>query len=136
RLAWWKIALGPWMVGVILAAFLYVGAAQNFMVPDAARIVFFHVPVSILLFVWYGAAAFYGWRFLRRGDLDNDVRAATAAAVGLVCTILATLSGSVFARVQWQTWWNWDPKEIGIIVVMFAYFAYFALRASIDDEER
>src|SRR5207247_2167946 len=53
RLAWWKIALGPWMVGVILAAFLYVGAAQNFMVPDAARIVFFHVPVSILLFVWY-----------------------------------------------------------------------------------
>ncbi len=135
-IAWWKLATGPWMTLVILGAFLYAGPAEQFQMPEAARIIFFHVPVALLLALWYLIAAVFGWRYLRSADLLDDRRAATAAEVGLLCTVLATLSGSVFARVQWGTWWNWDPKMIAIVVVLFLYFAYFALRAEVDDEER
>jgi len=124
------------MAAVIAAAFLYAGPAANFMHPDAARIIFFHVPLAILLIVWYLIAAVFGALSLRTGDLGHDARAACAAEVGLVCTILATISGSVFARAQWLTWWNWDPKQIAIVIVMFIYFAYFALRSQVPDEER
>jgi heme exporter protein C len=136
RLAWWKIALGPWMVGVILGAFIYVGPAQGFIHPEAARIIFFHVPLAILLIVWFLVAAVFGILMLRTGDLGYDARAVCAAEVGQVCTILATISGSVFARAQWLTWWNWDPKQIAIVIVMFIYFAYFALRSQVIDDER
>src|SRR5437868_4735955 len=100
------------MVAVILGAFLYAGPAQGFMHPEAARIIFFHVPLAILLIVWFIIAAVFGIMALRTGDLGYDARAACAAEVGQVCTILATISGSVFARAQWLTWWNWDPKQI------------------------
>jgi heme exporter protein C len=135
-LPWWKILLAPWMLAVIVGAFVFVGPAQRFQVPEAARIVFFHVPVAMLLMVWFLVAAVYGILFLRRGALALDRRAAAAAEIGLLCTLLATVSGSIFARVQWRTWWNWDPKQIAIILVMFVYFAYFALRAEVDDEDR
>jgi heme exporter protein C len=124
------------MLAVIAAAFLYAGPAQSFQMPDAARIVFFHVPVAILLLVWFFVAAWHSWHVIRRGELGRDERAAAAAEVGLLCTVLATISGSVFAKAQWGTWWNWDPKQVAIVVVMFVYFAYFALRAEIEDEER
>jgi heme exporter protein C len=135
-LAWWKLLLGPWMLAVIAGAFVYAKEARGFLVPGAARIVFFHVPVAILLMVWFLVAAVYGLLLVRHGDLALDRRAAAAAEVGLLCTILATVSGSIFARVQWRTWWNWDPKQIAIILVMFVYFAYFALRSEVEDEER
>jgi heme exporter protein C len=135
-LAWWKALLAPWMLAVIAGAFFYAGPARDFMVPAAARIVFFHVPVAVLLIVWFLVAAVFSILLLRKGDLGYDRRAAAAAEVGLICTILATVSGSVFARIQWRTWWNWDPKQIAIVVVLFAYLAYFALRAEMDDEER
>jgi heme exporter protein C len=134
--AWWKWLLAPWMLAVIVAAFVFVAPAQDFRDPGAARIIFFHVPVAILLFVWFFAAAWYGWQFLKRGDLRYDTRAAAAAEVGLLCTVLATVSGSIFAKVQWGLWWSWDPKQVAIVVVMFAYFAYFGLRSSIEDEDR
>src|SRR2546421_564148 len=97
RFAWWKWLLGPWMLAVIAGAFLYAREARGFQVPGAARIVFFHVPVAMLLMVWFLVAAVYGLLVLRRGNLALDRRAAAAAEVGLVCTILATVSGSIFS---------------------------------------
>lgn len=135
-MTWWKWLLGPWMAAVTVAAFVAVGPAAGFQAPEAARIIFFHVPVAMLLLLWFIVGAIAAGRFLRSGNLEFDTKSVTAAEVGLLCTVLATISGSVFAKVQWGTWWNWDPKQVGIVVVMFSYFAYFGLRATIDDRDR
>src|SRR5438067_12308438 len=103
--AWWKIALGPWMAAVILGAFLYAGPAAGFMHPDAARLILFHVPLAILLIVWFLIAAVFGDSALRTGDLGHDARPACAAEVGLACTTLPKLSGSALARAQCPSWW-------------------------------
>src|SRR5262249_32134759 len=49
---------------------------------------------------------------------------------------LTTITGSLFARVAWGSYWNWDPRESTIVVLMLIYGAYFALRAGVEDPER
>ena len=56
--------------------------------------------------------------------------------VGLVFCILATVSGSIFAKVTWGSFWNWDPRETSIFVLLLIYGAYFALRGAVESEER
>ena len=56
--------------------------------------------------------------------------------MGLLCCVLATVTGSLFARIEWGSYWNWDPRETSITVLLLIYGAYFALRASVNDPER
>jgi heme exporter protein C len=49
--------------------------------------------------------------------------------------ILATITGAVWAKFNWGSYWNWDPRETSIFVLLLIYGAYFALRAAIDKEE-
>jgi heme exporter protein C len=51
-------------------------------------------------------------------------------------SILATVSGSIFAKLVWGSFWNWDPRETSILILLLIYGAYFALRSAIDDSER
>jgi heme exporter protein C len=131
----WKYGVGVWMVGVILLAFLYAGRARGF-VSDTARIMFFHVPIAELSSIAFFASMVYAIHYLRRREWVADLKSVCAAEMGLVLAALATLTGSVFAASNWNSFWNWDPRETSIVVLLMIYGAYFGLRASIDDEER
>jgi heme exporter protein C len=131
----WKWLLLPWLSAVILGAFLYAGEAKGF-VPGASRIIFFHVPQAMLAVVGFLVSMIYAVRYLRRQRIRDDIRSETGAELGLLCCVLATVSGSLFAKVQWGSFWHWDPRESSIVVLMLIYGAYFALRASIEDPER
>ncbi|MBI3909944.1 MAG: cytochrome c biogenesis protein CcsA [Armatimonadetes bacterium] len=133
RLAWWQWAAFPVLAAVVALTYLWVGPATYFSSPGAARIIFFHVPVAMLLAYWYLVAGVCSLRYLLSREQRWDVKAAAAAEVGLVCTILATISGAVFARVQWNSWWNWDPKQVAIVIILMIYAAYFALRGAVED---
>jgi heme exporter protein C len=142
-LAIWKWLLLPLMAGVILMAYLWAGDLANF--PGDAktpRIIFWHVPMAILSLVWFGIAAFYSGRYLVKGVEFDDTRAAKAAEVGLLLTVLATVTGAIFAKMQWgggfaspwySGYWQWDPKQTAIVVVILIFLAYFALRMSVEE---
>lgn len=136
--AFWKWLVGPWMIGVTLLAYLWAKPLNNgFQSPEAARIIFWHVPMAMLGLVWFWIGAVHGVRYLygkRRGDPGMDAKIHFANEVGLICTILATLSGMVFAAVQWGTPWNWDPKQVSISVLILLYLAYFGVRMSVEQE--
>jgi heme exporter protein C len=131
----WKWLLGPWLALVILGAFLYVREAEGF-VPGAARIIFFHVPQAMLAVVGFLVAMIYAARYLRGRQAIDDIKSETGAELGLLCCVLATVTGSLFAKVQWGSFWHWDPRETSIVVLLLIYGAYFALRASVEDPER
>jgi len=78
----------------------------------------------------------YSIRYLRTRDIVLDDKAVEAARLGLVFCILATVTGSIFARVTWGSFWNWDPRETSVFILLLIYGAYFALRGAIDIEER
>lgn len=134
----WKWLLAPWMAAVTVAAFLWAKDLPQFPDPPTARIIFWHVPMAWLCLIWYFAGTFYGVKFLysrTAGNLDLDRRSALANEIGLICTVLATVTGMVFAYRQWNTPWNWDPKQVAITVLIIVYLAYFGLRMSVDDPQ-
>jgi heme exporter protein C len=130
-----KIVLLVWMALVIWAAFFYVHPAEGFQ-GQSSRIVLFHVPTAwvatFAFLVSCVASVLYLWK---RRPAD-DVRAASSAALGLLFAVLATVTGSVFAKIEWGAYWNWDPRQISITILLLVYCAYFALRGAIADPER
>jgi heme exporter protein C len=132
----WKLLCGVWVAGVIVAAFLGVGPAVGFRAPEAARILFFHVPTAWLAVLGFVLSMLHGIHYLHRRQLEHDRCSAVAAELGFLFCLLATVTGAIFAHVQWGAAWNWDPRETSIVALLLIYGAYFALRSAIDDEER
>jgi heme exporter protein C len=128
-------SLGAWLVLVILAAFFYAPSAAGFK-GESARIVFFHVPQAWVAVLAFCVNLVASLRYLRTRNPIDDARAAAAARLGLVFSVLATVTGSLFANIMWNSFWNWDPREVSIVILVLIYAAYFALREAIPDDER
>ena len=67
--------------------------------------------------------------------IDDD-RAVAAASLGFIFCVLAAVTGSIFAKITWGVFWNWDPRETSIFILLLIYGAYFALRGAIGVEEK
>ncbi len=102
---------------------------------ERARNIFFHVPAAWIATMAWFVAAFYALRYTRRKDIDDDVRASSAAAVGFLFCATATISGSIWSRFDWGSFWNWDPRQVSIVVVLMIFGAYFALRSALETRE-
>lgn len=103
---------------------------------DKARIIFFHVPTAWLTVLTYLMAMYFGIKYLRRKDIYDDIKSVSAAALGMMFCILATLTGSIWAKFTWGSFWHWDPRETSIFILLLIYGAYFALRSALDNEEK
>lgn len=131
-LAW---LLWGWLSLVIAAAFLWAPAAKGFVSLYSSRILFFHVPTAWVSFVAFLAAGVWSIRYLARGrQRRHDIAAAVAVELGLAFCILATLTGSVWSRIEWGAFWNWDPRQTSIVIALVFYAAYLVLRSSIEDD--
>ena len=129
-----KLVVTIWMVAVTAAMFLWVPAQQG--LGNTGRIIIMHVPTAWLSVLAFGVAAIYSGLYLRRRRPEDDDRAVAAVEQGFLFSILATATGSIFAKVVWGSFWNWDPRETSILILLLIYGAYFALRSAIDDGER
>jgi heme exporter protein C len=136
RGAWWKIGSGLLMCYVIYGAFFIAGGAAGFgQGGDKARAVFFHVPSAILSSLCYFIGVAYAGMYLysdRHRHLDTDAKSGAAMELGLLFCILATITGSIFAGIQWGSFWNWDPRETSIVIMLLLYASYIVLRAALN----
>jgi heme exporter protein C len=130
-----KFLLLPYMAAVVGAAFLWPEAAKGF-IGESSRIVFFHVPCAWVSTLAFLVAAVYSLAYLVKRNAWHDDLAAAAVKLGLLFGVLTLITGSLFAKIMWGSWWNWDPRESSYLLLVFLYSAYVFLRASIDDPER
>jgi heme exporter protein C len=131
----WKWLVALWITGVILGAFLYAREAEGF-VTGAGRIIFFHVPMAMASAVGFLVAMIHAVRYLATREPLADVKSETAAELGLLFCVLATVTGSLFAKIMWNSYWHWDPKETSILILLLIYGAYFGLRMAVEDADR
>ena len=75
-------------------------------------------------------------RIRQKKDLLLDTKSSISAGLGFLFCILATVTGSIWAKFNWGSFWNWDPRETSIFVLLLVYGAYFALRSALDSEEK
>jgi heme exporter protein C len=130
----WKILFGIYMVFVILGAFLYAPTAKG--LGETTRVLFFHVPCAWIATLSFLVSAVYSIRYLKNRNLKLDLKASSAAQIGLVFTVLATITGSIWANAIWHSYWNWDPRESSIFILLLIYAAYFALRSAVEEKHQ
>jgi len=130
-----KWLLLPYMTAIVIAAFLWPAPAQGF-IGESSRIVFFHVPCAWTSALAFLVAAGYSAAYLARRNPRHDDVAAGAVRLGLLFAVLALVTGTLFARIMWGAYWNWDPRESSFLLLIFLYAAYLFLRAAVEDPER
>lgn len=128
------------LVGVIAVLTLASLGAVFLIVPPAeglgnyVRIAFFHIPTAWVAVVAFLGAAYWGARYLKTRELHYDAKSARSAILGLIFTLMATVSGAVFSKLTWGAYWNWDPRQTTIFVLLLIYAAYVTLRMTMRDE--
>jgi len=122
------------MAAVILAVSLY--APTEATMGHAQRIVYVHVAVA-----WLGLAGFLvmagaGALYLIRRDLAWDQWSQSAGELGWLCSLLTLVTGSLWAREAWGTWWTWEPRLTAAFVLWAVYSGYLIVRAGLEDPHR
>lgn len=113
-----------------------VPPALGFQAPDAARIIFFHVPFAVLSNVGLIAATVFGVRYL---NARNGADGARLVATWEIATLLAAIglaTGIPFSRVQWGAWWHWDPRQTSFLIVTLLLLAGLALRGGFKERDK
>ncbi|MFN3873530.1 MAG: cytochrome c biogenesis protein [Ignavibacterium sp.] len=103
---------------------------------ENAKIIFFHVPTAWVTVIAFLMSTIFSFRYLKNKNLDDDLKSYAAAQLGIIFCILATVTGAVWAKFAWGAFWSWDPRQTSIFALLLIYGAWFALRSSIESEEK
>ena len=118
----------------LYAAFLYAPTERT--MGDIQRIFYFHVASA-----WIGFLAFFvvfvaSIAYLATKSIKWDVLAASSAEIGVVFSSLVLVTGPLWARPVWNTYWTWDPRLTSFLILWLIYIAYLMLRAYAGEEEK
>lgn len=121
----------------IYLALLYVPSAQYFKAPYAQRIFYFHVPSAWTAYLAFGVVFAAGLLYLKTREWHYDHLARASAEVGLVFCTVAIISGSLWGRAEWGTFWRFDDTKLTVTFVLWLVFvAYIFLRAGSRGDPR
>jgi heme exporter protein C len=118
----------------LFAAFVY--APEEVTMGPVQRIFYFHVASAWTAFLLFFAVFCASIAYLRRREPVANSAACAAAELGVVFTSLALISGSLWARPVWNTWWTWDPRLTTTLILWFTYVAYLLIQAGSEGRER
>jgi len=134
-ISWWKI-LGAICVLYALTGGLLLPVPDLPILEQSIRNLYFHVPMWFGMTLLLMMSAFYAVRFLSKQNPDDDVKSAVFANVGIFYGVLGLITGMIWAKNTWGTYWTNDPKLNSAAIGMLLYLAYTVLRSSIEDEEK
>ncbi len=122
------LAALTWAALLVSQGMVWLYAPVEASMGPVQKIFYLHLPLA-----WWAFMAFFavfvasiGFLWTRRPAWDR--LAAASAEVGVVFTLLVLITGSMWGRASWNTWWTWDPRLTTALVMCFAYSAYLALR--------
>jgi len=134
--------LCPWLFAaacLIGAVGLYAGlvlAPADYQQSDAYRIIFIHVPcawMSLFAYIFMAANAFIAvvWRIK-----ISEILAMASAPVGAMFTAVTLLTGAIWGKPMWGTWWTWDARLTSELVLLFLYLGVIGLFSAIEDRRQ
>ena len=132
----WKYLIIVWMSVVIMGGFL-ITIPFIPILEQTARNIFFHVPMWMAMYSMFLVSLYYSIQYLRSPSWLLDVKAEAAARTGIVFGVCGLLTGSLWARFTWGTWWTFaEPKMNLAALALMIYVAYFMLRSAFDDQKK
>lgn len=139
---WFYDISGKWLpwFAVISALLLVLGsiwalafAPADYQQGNSFRIIYIHVPSAILAQSCFMMMAIAGAIGLIWKMKLADMFVKAAAPVGASFTFMALLTGAVWGKPTWGTWWVWDARLTSMLILLFLYFGIMALQSAIED---
>lgn len=131
----------PWLAGLTLCLFavgLYLSFASvgDYQQGETVRIMYVHVPAAWLSMMCYTVMALSALGTLVWRHPLADVSAKAAAPIGACFTLVALITGSLWGKPMWGTWWVWDARLTSVFVLFLMYLGLIALNRAMDDPTR
>jgi heme exporter protein C len=131
------------VLGVLTAVLVLVGATFVFIIApievqmrEIQKIFYFHVGAAWSMFVAFTVTGVFGIMYLVRRNPRADAIAGASAAVGWVYAAIVLLTGMLWARSAWNTWWNWEPRLTSMLVLWLMYAGYLLFRSTTQGDAR
>ncbi|MDP6390658.1 MAG: heme ABC transporter permease [Alphaproteobacteria bacterium] len=135
-------AVLPWCAAltvVLIAAGLYLGLVRSpadYQQGETVRIMYVHVPSAwMALFIYASIAMASATALIWKHPLA-DLIARASAPVGAGFTLICLITGSLWGKPMWGTWWVWDARLTSVLILFFLYLGYIALNNAFDDPTR
>lgn len=134
--------VAPWCYGLATVGLLFgmllalAVAPADYQQGDAYRIMFIHVPSAICSMAIYAWIAVSSAIFLIWRTKVSDLFAKAAVPIGATFTVFALVTGSLWGKPMWGTYWIWDARLTSELILLFLYFGLFALRRAIPNEQQ
>lgn len=124
------------IIAVLIGLYLALVYAETDLEQGVVqRIFYMHMPAFFGAFVAFGATVYAGIRYLSSRELRWDRLAIAGIEVGLVLALINLITGAIWARPIWNTWWTWDPRLTSEAIMILTYAAYLMLRNGIENPE-
>jgi len=121
---------------VAATAMVFFYAPEEAVMGQVQRVFYFHVSAGWVGMLGFLVAAIAGIAYLRSGQRNWDIIALSAVEIGMVFAFINIVTGSIWARPIWNTWWTWDPRLTTATIMELIYAAYLMLRSGIEDPDR
>ena len=135
-------AITPWLAGlfatllVVGLSFGLFGSPGDYQQGESVRIMYVHVPCAWMALFSYTVMAISSGVALFFKKRLADLVARSTAPIGACFTFLALVTGSLWGKPMWGTWWVWDARLTSVLVLFFLYLGYLALINAFDDPAR
>jgi heme exporter protein C len=103
---------------------------------NVQRLFYFHVPSAWVAYLAFALVLVGSVAYLWKRSLQWDLLAHAAAEIGVVFTTITLVTGSIWGRAVWGTWWTWDARLTTTLLLWFIYAGYLMLRAYAGERER
>lgn len=124
---------------ILLSFGLYLGfvtSPPDYQQGNFVRIMYVHVPSAWMSLFIYSSSAFVSILFLVYKNPLFDIAAKNAMIIGAGFNLVTLITGSIWGKPIWGTWWVWDARLTSVLVLQFFYFSYMILRQSFDSDEQ
>jgi heme exporter protein C len=123
-------------LGLLLTAGVFLYAPTDSIQGDVQRIFYIHAPMAICCYLAGGVVAAAGLLYLLTRKMFWDVVARCSAEIAVLFTTLVLITGSLWGKPVWGTWWSWDARLTTTLILWFIYVGYLMLRSYIGEPER
>ncbi len=127
------VAAGALAIGLY---HVFVTAPADYQQGQTVRIMYIHVPAAWLSLFIYSSMAVAAFAALVWKHLVAEIYAKAVAPVGACFTLVCLVTGSLWGKPMWGTWWVWDARLTSVLILFFLYLGYIVLADAFDDEQR
>ncbi|MBF8303551.1 MAG: Cytochrome c assembly protein, heme exporter protein [Candidatus Dadabacteria bacterium] len=126
-----KLLMGLTFVGMIASLYMaFIYAPTEMVMGNIQRIFYFHMGAVWVATIAFTVVFIASIQYLRKQTRFWDIMAYSSAEIGVLFTTLTIITGSIWAKPVWGTWWTWDPQLTTTFILWILYIVYLILRSS------